>query len=111
MKQIKFANDLVSKILDGSKTATWRLFDDKDLQIGDQLEFLNRESREVFAWAEIISVQEKSLGKIAEADFEGHETYSDREKMLETYRGYYGPEVGGGDGGKDCALQTTGEIV
>lgn len=39
MKQIKFANDLVSKILEGSKTATWRLFDDKALQIGDQLEF------------------------------------------------------------------------
>lgn len=94
MKQIKFANDLVSKILNGSKTATWRLFDDKDLQTGDQLEFLNRESGEMFARAEITSVQEKSLGEITESDFSGHETFSDREKMLETYRGYYGPEVG-----------------
>ncbi len=49
MKTMKFRDYLVSKILDGSKTVTWRLFDDKDLQAGDELTFQNWNSGENFA--------------------------------------------------------------
>ena len=49
MKTIKFTPPLVSKVLDGSKTATWRLFDDKDLQIGDSVALVNKDTSETFA--------------------------------------------------------------
>ncbi|OGG41524.1 hypothetical protein A2837_03420 [Candidatus Kaiserbacteria bacterium RIFCSPHIGHO2_01_FULL_46_22] len=93
MKTIKFTPPLVSKVLDGSKTATWRLFDDKDLQIGDSVALVNKDTSETFANAEIINVKEKPLGEIAKKDFDGHETFSSRNEMLATYRSYYGDKV------------------
>lgn len=42
MKTLKFRSHLADLILKGEKDVTWRLFDDKDLTIGDQLELLIR---------------------------------------------------------------------
>ena len=44
MKTLKFAPPLAKMILEGNKTATWRLFDDKDLQPGDKLNLQNGET-------------------------------------------------------------------
>ncbi|MDP3958234.1 MAG: ASCH domain-containing protein [bacterium] len=93
MKTLKFRHNLVKKILDRSKTVTWRLFDDKDLQIGDKIELIDWESSEKFAEAEITGVREKKLGEIEEKDFEGHEKYQSNEEMLEHYKKYYGEKV------------------
>jgi hypothetical protein len=41
MKKLKFRHHLVKEIVTGSKTVTWRLFDDKDLQVGDELELID----------------------------------------------------------------------
>lgn len=94
MKTIKFKDYLVPKILDGSKVITWRLFDNKNLQVGDELIFVNSVSSKEFAKAKIIGVREKKLGEITEADFEeGHEKYKSQEDMLAHYHDYYGDEV------------------
>lgn len=76
IKTLKFKNYLVPKILDGTKVITWRLFDDKNLQINDKLFFVNSGSGKEFAEAEITGVREKKLRDITETDFdEGHEKY------------------------------------
>lgn len=93
MKTLKFRHHLADEILAGRKTITWRLFDDKDLKLGDKVELLYWETKEKFADAEIIEVREKKLGEIEEKDFEGHEKFENREEMLETYRKYYGDKV------------------
>lgn len=94
MKNLKFKNYLVPKILDGSKIITWRLFDDKNLQVGDGLLFINSASGKEFAKAKITGVREKKLGEIQETDFEeGHERYKSQEDMLAHYRDYYGDKV------------------
>ncbi len=93
MKKLKFEHSLVQMILEGRKTATWRIFDDKDLQIGDGLQLVEFETGEVFAKAEIVGVKEKKMSEITEEDFDGHETYKNREEMLKTYQGYYGDRV------------------
>ncbi|MCX6810440.1 MAG: ASCH domain-containing protein [Candidatus Berkelbacteria bacterium] len=93
MKKLKFAEKLVPLILSGEKTSTWRLFDDKDLSVGDKVEFINSETGDNFADVKIISVGEKTFADITEADFETHETYSSKDEMLKTYRGYYGEIV------------------
>lgn len=93
MKTLKFRSHLAKEIQEGRKTVTWRIFDDKDLSEGDQLELLGWESGEKFAEAEIIRVREKKLGQIKESDFEGHEKYSNPEIMLQHYREYYGNKV------------------
>ena len=93
MKTLKFRHNLVHKILDGSKNVTWRLFDDKDLQTGDQLEFIDWETRNKFAEAEIVGVREKKLGEISKKDFEGHEKYGNKQEILQHYRECYGEKV------------------
>ena len=72
MKSLKFMPYLIEQILSGAKTATWRLFDDKALSRGDKLEFINQESGEKFADAEISNIKEKELGLIVDEDFIGH---------------------------------------
>ncbi len=93
MKTLKFKQHLVDKILKGEKTSTWRLFDDKDLQIGDQLEFINKDTLETFGYAKIISLKTKTLGNLNDEDWIGHERFSSEAEMYETYRKYYGDGV------------------
>lgn len=93
MKRLKFAEHLTPLIIDGSKTSTWRLFDDKDLQVGDELLLVDQTGKEAFAQAKIVSVREKALGEVVESDFNGHEKFESCKKMIEAYRGYYGNSV------------------
>jgi len=94
-KTLKFRHHLAQEILAGRKHVTWRLFDDKDLQLGDQLEFRDWETKEKFATAEITQVREKKLSAIQEEDFAGHEQFASQEDMLKHYREYYGDKVTG----------------
>jgi len=93
MKTLKFQASLVPLVLSGEKDSTWRLFDDKDLQTGDNLMLVNKDTGEQFAEAILISVREKKLGELQDTDWEGHERYESEEKMYEAYRGYYGDRV------------------
>jgi hypothetical protein len=93
MKTLKFRHHLAEEIIAGRKTVTWRLFDDKDLKVGDELELIDWESGKKFSDAKIVKVREKRLGSIEEKDFEGHEKFGSRKEMLETYRKYYGDKV------------------
>jgi hypothetical protein len=93
MKTLKFKPHLAELILLGKKTVTWRLFDDKDLQVGDELELVNSETKEKFAAAKIVVVREKQLREITDADYDGHETYRSQEAMLAEFKKYYGDKV------------------
>ncbi len=102
MKSLKFRRNLAHLILNGQKTLTWRLFDDKDLQVGDQLELIDWESGKVFATAEIMAIKEKQFGAISEPDFLGHERFEDTAQMLQHYRDFYGDKV---------TMETTVKVV
>jgi len=94
MKRLKFMSYLVPLILSGEKTSTWRLFDDKDLQINDKLEFVNAETGEVFAQAKATKVIERPMGKLKEEEIEGHEKYSNPAEMYEWFSDAYKTKVG-----------------
>ena len=95
MKSIKFRPALAQLIIEGKKTTTWRLFDDKDLKAGDRVELKNWETGEVFGRAVITEAHEKPIKDLDDADWEGHERFPNEVAMYETYRGYYpGREVG-----------------
>jgi hypothetical protein len=94
IKTLKFRKNLAEEILAGRKTSTWRLFDDKSLKQGDKIELLYWETKEKFAEAVILKVQEKMMEAIKEEDFIGHEKFGSKNEMLETYRMYYGDKVG-----------------
>lgn len=93
MKTLKFAKNLVPLVLSGEKTATWRLFDDKDLKVGDSLNLINKDTGEEFAKAVITTVKYKKLGDVNDGDYIGHEKFESREIMMNTYKMYYGDNV------------------
>lgn len=93
MKTLKFKTHLCDQILDGSKTSTWRLFDDKNLQKGDELEFIHKDTGETFGTAVITALHTKTLGSLEDSDWEGHERFASDEEMYATYREYYGDKV------------------
>lgn len=93
MKTLKFKNHLVEKILSGEKTSTWRLFDDKNLQEGDILTFIDKETLEAFGTATITNLRVKKLGTLEDKDWEGHERFDSETDMYSTYRKYYGDGV------------------
>ncbi len=96
MKTVKFASDLVPLILSGQKTATWRFGDDKNIQAGDDLEFKDAKSGEVFGHAKVLTVREKKIKDIIQADYdEGHEKYSDTDALIKSFKGYYGEGING----------------
>jgi hypothetical protein len=81
MKTVKFKPELAKLILDGKKTATWRLFDDKDLQGGDAIQLMNKETGKIFGHAVITEVVTKPIKDLNDADWEGHERFSSEEEM------------------------------
>ncbi len=93
MKTLKFKEPLTKLILQGEKNTTWRLFDDKNLSVGDVVSFLVQETKEKFAKATLIKVKETTFGKLTDEDCDGHEKFSSDEEMYKTYSGYYNRQV------------------
>lgn len=93
MKLVKFRDYLVPLVLSGQKNSTWRLFDDKDLSIGDDVELCEFGKDDSFATARITKVIEKPFGELKDDDKEGHETFSTDYEMYKTYSGYYNTNV------------------
>jgi len=92
-KTLKFREHLVKSILSGEKNTTWRLFDDKNLTVGDKIDLINWNTKEKFGEAIITNIKEKKMGEIEEKDFNGHEKFSSKEEMFDTYLTYYGDKV------------------
>jgi len=95
MKTLKFENKLAELILSGEKDSTWRIFDDKDLSIGDELILINSDLEKEFAKATITFIREKKIKDIEERDYDGHEEYKNTEKMIEVFKKYYGDKLDG----------------
>lgn len=94
MKSLKFRPELADMILAGEKTITWRLFDDKDLQTGDQVELLRWDTGEKFGIAHLKAVREKQFKDLASEDRLGHEKFKSDQEMYATYERYYGKPIG-----------------
>src|SRR5690349_4202618 len=99
MKTLKFEHGPAQLIINGTKTATWRLYDDKDLAVNDVIGLVDKvdpsqpETWQVIGTARIESIIQKRLGDLEPADYDGHEHFASHQAMLQTYRDYYGPQV------------------
>lgn len=93
-KTLKFTPKLIPLVLSGEKYATWRLWDEKIIEVGDELQLLNKSTLEQFGLAVVKRVTEKPLGELMAADKEGHEVFSSDEEMCATFAKYYHKPVG-----------------
>ena len=89
MKILKFRDYLVPLVLSGEKDSTWRLFDDKDLKVGDEIELKVFVTNQTFAKAKITKVIQKRFGDLSESDRQGHEKYKNDDEMYAEYTKYY----------------------
>lgn len=93
MKIVKFRDYLVPLVLSGEKNSTWRLFDDKNLSVGDEINLQEFGKDKPFAKVRITKVIEKPFKELTEVDKQGHEKFDSDEEMYEVYSGYYGTTV------------------
>jgi hypothetical protein len=93
MKTLKFSGDLPGMILSGRKTVTWRIHDEKAIEIGDVIECLARPALNRFATIRVTNVRETTFGEFNKADTEWHESFSTEKEMYETYSRYYSMDV------------------
>jgi len=93
VKKVGFIKDLHVIVLNGQKTITWRLWDDKNLQKDDVFICVDMVTRVPFAKAKIIKVWEKPMGKLLPEDKDGHKKFASDEEMYKTYSKYYNRPV------------------
>ena len=99
MKTLKFDHEFAQQILSGKKSATWRLYDDKDLSVNDLVKIIDKvmpddeKTWQVIGEAKVNEVVEKKLQDVTNSDMAGHEVFAFKEAMLDTYRQRYGDRV------------------
>lgn len=99
MKTLKFKHELAQMILAGQKTSTWRLYDDKDISVDDSIKIIDKvrpddtKSWKIIGEGTVNQVVEKKLSDVTAEDLKGHENFSSKDEMLQTYREYYGQRV------------------
>ncbi len=99
MKTLKLDHELAQHVISGEKTNTWRLKDDKNISVNDDVELIDKvDPEKPETWlkigvAKIDKVTEKRLGEINPTDNENHEVYGSVGVMLQVFRGYYGEDV------------------
>ena len=64
IKRLKLYENLKAAVLSGQKASTWRLFDDKNLSIGDTVEFISTQTKQPICLVEITHAIEKPLGTL-----------------------------------------------
>ena len=93
MKKLKFKSNLVTGILSGERTTTWRFFDDKNLSAGDQLSLLDAATGNEFAKAEIVHVNEKQLDQVVPSDFDDKRWVTDVAGMIKHFQPMYQEKI------------------
>jgi ribonuclease HI len=99
MKTLKLDHDTAQDIARGVITATWRIYDDKDVSVNDEISFMDKVDPQnpntwaTFATANVDSIIEKRLGDIIEDDYGGTYGFASEDEMLMHFRQRYGPQV------------------
>ncbi len=83
MKTLKFGPPQVKALLEGDLQETWRINDDKDLSVNDEVEFIDKKSGKAIGTAIINEVLAKRYGEIA----------ADDQEVLLTLQTYYGKDI------------------
>lgn len=97
-KTLKLDHRLAKQVRSGVKTSTWRIYDDKQIAVNDELEFIDKvDPGNPSTWVEaggarVDQIVEKRLGDVTDAELKEHGMAS-REDMLSYFQKHYGPEV------------------
>jgi ribonuclease HI len=100
MKTLKLNHDSAQLISEGRANFTWRIFDDKQLSVNDEVQLLdkvdpgNRETWVPIGVGVIESVTEKRIREISESEKQAYENvYGKIDDVIELFAKLYGKEI------------------
>jgi ribonuclease HI len=100
MKKLKLDHDVAQWVAAGQQTATWRLYDDKDLTVNDEVALIDKidpakpATCQVIGRARINRIIENRVGDISNEDYLGYgQPPASPELRLQSLRNYYGEQV------------------
>jgi ribonuclease HI len=93
MKTLKFRTESALAIMAGKVNKTWRLFDDKQLELDDILLFINSDDGKNFGYAKVTRITIKHVAELNDNDMQGHKIYNNFDEILAECRRYYGQRV------------------
>ncbi len=86
-------------ILEGKKTVTWRVNDEKNISVDDDVWIIdkvdkkNPDTWQVIGTARINEILAKRLGEVENDELGEGENYASKEEMVATFRKYYGRDI------------------
>lgn len=99
MKQLKFEHHFARQIIEGLKTATFRVNDDKDIRVGDEVELVDKVDHDrpttwlVQGRLIIRDVQHVAIKDLDAFLFDRAESFGSIQEMLEVFRRFYGDHL------------------
>jgi ribonuclease HI len=93
MKNLKFTPDQIPEIEIGNINTTIRLFDDKNLEVGDFIQFVNSETGGNFGYGIIEQVTQKRLSSLETIEKRFAKVCQNDRELLVTLHEFYGPNV------------------
>jgi ribonuclease HI len=99
MKTLKFDHQAAQQIAEGTKTSTWRLYDDKQLSVNDDFKIVDKVDLEdsrtwkAIGTGKVAEIVEKRLGDVSPEELTGSENFSGKNDALNYYRSLYGERV------------------
>lgn len=99
MKSLKFNHQRAELVRQGKITATWRVNDEKNLSVDDEVWIIDKVDKDdVNTWqtigtAKITEILAKHLGDIENDELGGEEEFSNKDALVKAFRKYYGPDI------------------
>jgi len=94
MKTLKFIHGLADDIRQGIKTTTWRINDNQNISVNDELELIDQVDKQdpktwtIIGVARVEAVLEKRFRDVGQQDLDGHRIFESQDEMLRAYSRY-----------------------
>jgi ribonuclease HI len=99
MKTLKLDHLYAKQVIEGSKTSTWRIDDDKDIKVNDEINLIDKVNPKIpSSWhsigiARVDVITEKRLGSISDSELAIDDSFKSKDSMLKYFKGRYGTQV------------------
>ena len=99
MKYVKVSHKVAKLILEGEKSSTWRINDEKNISVDDDIGIIDKvdpkdqSSWQIVGTGRVNSVVQKRLSDLDNHDLGPGEEFDSRQEMIKRFRDYYGPDV------------------
>lgn len=98
MKTLKLDHELVELVISGNKTSTWRVHDDKNLSVGDEVSIVDKvdpklaETWKVIGTVRIHRIDAKRIDEVTMSEMAEH-GYMSTDNMVTVFKQYYGDNI------------------